>query len=146
MSVIQSQSTSGPSSISQAAALAALTGPQGFLNERAESFRARQDMVVGGLNAVPGLSCRTPEGAFYVLADCGGFAGSRASDGVSLADDRAFCRWLLDTAGVAVVPGSAFGLPGYFRLSYATGAAELREALKRIAQVCAGLHRCAPER
>lgn len=132
MAVIQSQSTSGPSSISQAAAIAALDGPQECLVERRESFRRRRDLVVERLNAVPGLTCRTPEGAFYGFVECGGLEGASTADGVILEDDRSFCRWLLETAGVAVVPGTAFGLPGHFRVSYATSEGELRRAMDRI--------------
>ncbi|WP_108659612.1 pyridoxal phosphate-dependent aminotransferase [Acuticoccus kandeliae] len=139
MSVIQSQSTSCPSSVSQAAAIAALEGPQDFLPERCESFRRRRDLVVGRLAAIPGLTCRTPEGAFYAFAGCGGLIGARTGEGRAIADDRAFCSYLLDAAGVAVVPGTAFGLPGYFRVSYATSDAVLETALTRIAEACAAL-------
>ena len=129
MAVVQSQSTSCPSSVSQAAAVAALTGPQDFLAERRHSFQARRDFVVDALNAIPGLSCRKPEGAFYTFASCAGLTS----------DDTAFARHLLDTAGVAVVPGSAFGLAPYFRISYATGMQELEEACRRITVACANL-------
>ncbi len=139
MAVIQSQSTSCPSSISQAAALAALDGPQEFLAERAESFRQRRDFVVDALNAIPGIRCRSPEGAFYTFANCGGMIGKRTPQGQVLDSDRAFCAWLLDNAHVATVPGSAFGLSPYFRISYATSKAELSEALARISAACASL-------
>jgi aspartate aminotransferase len=129
MAVVQSQSTSCPSSISQAAAVAALTGPQDLLAERRNSFQARRDFVVAALNAIPGLSCRKPEGAFYTFASCAGLTS----------DDAAFARHLLETAGVAVVPGSAFGLAPYFRISYATGMGELQEACRRIAVACGRL-------
>jgi len=129
MAVVQSQSTSCPSSISQAAALAALTGPQDLLAERRCSFQARRDFVVDALNAIPGLSCRKPEGAFYTFASCAGLTS----------DDAAFARHLLEMAGVAVVPGSAFGLAPYFRISYATAMTELKEACRRIAAACARL-------
>ena len=141
MAVVQSQSTSCPSSIGQAAAIAALDGPQGFLKERAESFRERRDLVVSRLDAVPGLSCRTPEGAFYAFAGCEGFAGAVTPGGTVLPDDRAFCAHLLEAAGVAVVPGTAFGLSGHFRVSYATSRAALDEALSRIEATCAELRR-----
>ncbi len=129
MAVVQSQSTSCPSSISQAAAVAALTGPQDLLAERRNSFQARRDFVVTALNAIPGLSCRKPEGAFYTFASCAGLTS----------DDAAFARHLLETARVAVVPGSAFGLAPYFRISYATGMGELQEACRRIAVACGRL-------
>ncbi|MBN9886930.1 pyridoxal phosphate-dependent aminotransferase [Salipiger abyssi] len=136
MSVIQSQSTSGASSISQAAAIAALDGPQGFLADRAEAFRQRRDTVVAALNAVPGLSCRSPEGAFYAFPECKGLIGRRRPEGQALRSDRDVCAWLMEAAGVAVVPGSAFGLPGHFRVSYATSTATLNAALTRIHEAC----------
>ncbi|SDF58059.1 aspartate aminotransferase [Salipiger thiooxidans] len=139
MSVIQSQSTSAACSISQAATIAALEGPQEFLAERAEAFRARRDLVVAALEAVPGLACRTPEGAFYAFAECGGVLGRQTPDGRRLESDREFCAWLMETADVAVVPGTAFGLPGYFRVSYATDVETLRTAMARIADACATL-------
>jgi aspartate aminotransferase len=144
MAVIQSQSTSCPSSVSQAAAVAALDGPQEFLAERAESFRIRRDFVVTALNAIDGISCRSPEGAFYTFANCSGIIGRRTPDGQILQDDRAFCAWLLDVAHVATVPGSAFGLSPYFRISYATSMAELTEALTRIAAACSKLRAASP--
>lgn len=139
MAVVQSQSTSCPSSISQAAALAALTGPQDFLKERTESFRRRRDMVVAALNAIDGIDCRTPEGAFYTFASCAGILGRKTPDGTVITTDRDFCRHLLEKAHVAVVPGAAFGLSPFFRISYATAESELDEALRRIAQACAAL-------
>ncbi len=139
MTVIQSQSTSAANTISQAAAIAALEGPQGFLAERAEAFRARRDLVVDALNAIPGLACRSPEGAFYAFAECGGVMGRQTPDGTRLDTDRAFCAWLMETADVAVVPGTAFGLPGHFRVSYATDTETLKTAMARIAAACATL-------
>ncbi|MAU44690.1 MAG: aspartate aminotransferase [Yangia sp.] len=139
MSVIQSQSTSAACSISQAATIAALEGPQEFLAERAEAFRARRDLVVAALEAVPGLACRTPQGAFYAFAECGGVLGRQTPDGRRLESDREFCAWLMETADVAVVPGTAFGLPGHFRVSYATDVETLRTAMARIADACATL-------
>jgi len=141
MAVVQSQSTSCPSSVSQAAAEAALTGPQELLAERRESFRRRRDLVVDALNAIPGITCRRPEGAFYTYAECGGLIGARTPDGRVIADDRGFCAWLLETAEVAVVPGAAFGVSPCFRISYATSMDELSEAMARIARACAGLAR-----
>ncbi|MEE2859651.1 MAG: pyridoxal phosphate-dependent aminotransferase [Paracoccus sp. (in: a-proteobacteria)] len=141
MAVVQSQSTSCPSSVTQAAAIAALDGPQGFLADRAASFAARRDLVVDALNAVHGITCRRPEGAFYTFASCEGLIGSTTPDGRRLDSDRDFCAWLLDTVDVAVVPGACFGLPGYFRISYATSQAELAGALGRIADACGTLRR-----
>jgi len=136
MAVVQSQATSCPSSISQAAAVAALNGPQDFLAGRTESFRRRRDLVVSGLNRIDGLDCRTPEGAFYTFSGCGGILGRRTPGGRKITTDSEFCAYLLDEANVAVVPGSAFGLSPYFRISYASAEADLREALERIATAC----------
>jgi len=136
MSVVQSQSTSNPCSISQAAAIEALTGPQKFLAERRESFRERRDLVVTGLNTIEGIECRVPEGAFYAFAGCGGLLGRRTSDGSEIVSDRDLANYLLKDAKVAVVPGSAFGLSPFFRISYATSKSELTEALRRIGEAC----------
>jgi aspartate aminotransferase len=140
MAVVQSQSTSCPSSISQAAALEALTGPQDFLKERTASFQRRRDLVVAALNAIEGLDCRVPEGAFYTFSGCAGMLGKTTPAGKRIETDTDFCAYLLEDALVAVVPGSAFGLSPFFRISYATSEAELREALERIAKACAALH------
>lgn len=139
MAVVQSQSTSCPSSVSQAAAIAALEGPQDVLRARADNFRARRDKVVAALNAMPGITCRTPEGAFYTFTNCAGVIGKTTPDGRRIGSDRDFCDWLLDSALVATVPGSAFGLSPYFRISYATSMSELDQALDRIARACASL-------
>jgi len=139
MAVVQSQSTSCPSSVTQAAAIAALDGPQDGLATRRASFAARRDLVVDALNAIPGLSCRRPEGAFYTFASCEGLLGRATPDGRTLKTDREFCAYLLDAVDVAVVPGAAFGLAGYFRISYATSREELVEALGRIARACSQL-------
>ncbi|NVP53938.1 pyridoxal phosphate-dependent aminotransferase [Mycoplana rhizolycopersici] len=139
MAVIQSQATSCPSSVSQAASVEALNGPQDFLKERQESFKRRRDLVVAALNAIPGIECRTPEGAFYTFAGCGGLMGRQTPAGKTIETDADFTDYLLEVAHVAVVPGSAFGLSPYFRISYATSEAELKEALKRIAEACAKL-------
>lgn len=133
MAVVQSQSTSCPSSVSQAAALAALSGPQDFIAERRTSFKARRDFVVSALNAIEGIDCRVPEGAFYTFASCEGMIGKQTPSGARIATDRDYAHYLLNEAHVAVVPGSAFGLSPYFRISYATSMAELEEALARIA-------------
>ncbi|MCZ0963368.1 pyridoxal phosphate-dependent aminotransferase [Paracoccus benzoatiresistens] len=139
MAVVQSQSTSCPSSVTQAAAIAALDGPQDFLAGRTASFAARRDLVVDGLNAIQGITCRKPEGAFYAFASCEGLIGCVTLQGMRLDSDRDLCAWLLEAADVAVVPGACFGLPGYFRVSYATSDDELGEALACIARACATL-------
>ena len=139
MAVVQSQSTSCPSSVTQAAAISALDGPQDLLAIRRDSFARRRDLVVDALNTIEGVECRRPEGAFYAFASCAGMIGRVTPDGFRINSDRDFCAWLLDSADVAVVPGSAFGLSPYFRISYATSEAKLTEALSRIATACATL-------
>ncbi|MCX8998355.1 pyridoxal phosphate-dependent aminotransferase [Rhizobiaceae bacterium BDR2-2] len=139
MAVVQSQSTSNPCSVSQAAAIEALTGPQDVLAGRRAAFAARRDRVVAGLNAIEGITCRTPEGAFYTFANCAGVIGRRTPQGEAIATDSDFCRYLLDAADVAVVPGSCFGVAPYFRISYAASMDSLEEALARIAKACGAL-------
>ncbi len=139
MAVVQSQVTSCPSSVSQAAAIEALTGPQDIVRERCASFQARRDFVVGALNAMPGIECRMPEGAFYTFASCAGVLGKRTARGTVLHTDTDFCDYLLQDFDVAVVPGSIFGLAPYFRISYATSMAQLEEACARILRACAAL-------
>lgn len=136
MAVVQSQVTSCPSSVSQAAAIEALTGPQDIVRERCASFQARRDVVVAALNEMPGISCRTPEGAFYTFASCAGVIGKRTAGGTTLHTDTDFCDHLLQDFDVAVVPGAIFGLAPYFRISYATSMAQLEEACARIAKAC----------
>ncbi len=131
---VQSQSTSNPCSISMAATVAALNGDQSFLMVRNAAFKVRRDLVVAGLNAVPGLHCPTPEGAFYVYPDCAGLIGRTTPDGTVLNDDTAVTGYLLDAEGVAVVQGAAFGGSPAFRISYATSDALLAEACVRIAR------------
>ncbi|WP_168197893.1 pyridoxal phosphate-dependent aminotransferase [Pseudolabrys sp. FHR47] len=138
MSIVQSQSTSCPSSISQAAAIAALDGPQDIVAQRRLAFQKRRDLVVDGLNAIRGVACIRPEGAFYVLASCEGLIGAVKPGGGTIRTDGDFCAYVMDT-DVAMVPGSCFGLAPYFRISYATSEAELTEALRRIAAACAKL-------
>ncbi|WP_029009111.1 pyridoxal phosphate-dependent aminotransferase [Azospirillum halopraeferens] len=137
--VIQSQSTSNPASISQAAAVEALNGPQDFIAERAEVFRQRRDLVVSMLNQATGISCPKPEGAFYVYPSCAGTIGKTTPDGKVIGTDEDFVTALLEAEGVAVVQGSAFGLAPHFRISYATSTEELEEACRRIQRFCAGL-------
>ena len=139
MAVVQSQSTSCPSSVSQAAAVEALNGPQEIVRQRCKSFQQRRDLVVGALNATPGITCRRPEGAFYTFASCSALIGRKAPDGTVISSDVVFAEYLLRAANVAVVPGSAFGLAPYFRISYATSTAELEEACLRITSACAQL-------
>jgi aspartate aminotransferase len=139
MRKIQSQSTSSPCSISQHAALAALNGPQDFLAANNIVFKRRRDLVVDQLNAIPGITCPLPEGAFYVYPSIAGLIGKTSAGGTLLRDDEAFASALLEETGVAVVFGAAFGLSPCFRISYATDDAALAEACTRIATFCAGL-------
>ncbi len=139
MRKIQSQSTSNPCSISQWAALEALNGPQDFLKERADAFKARRDLVVGLLNECEGIDCLTPEGAFYVYPSCKDCMGKTSKGGKKLETDSDFVTALLEEQGVAAVPGEAFGLSPHFRVSYATSTEALTEACKRIKQFCADL-------
>jgi aspartate aminotransferase len=139
MAVVQSQSTSNPCSISQAAAIEALSGPQDTVYERREAFQRRRDFVVERLNAIDGIDCRRPEGAFYTFANCAGVIGRRAPDGTLIDSDAAFCRYLLDAYDLAVVPGGCFGLAPYFRISYAASDADLREGCERLALACSAL-------
>ena len=133
------QSTTNPSSISQAAAIAALNGPQDFLAERNEVFRQRRDLMVRRLDRCEGLSCSTPEGAFYVYPSCAGAIGKTAPDGGRIRSDEDFASKLLEAEGVAVVHGAAFGLSPYFRISYATSTELLEQACDRIERFCASL-------
>ncbi len=139
MAVIQSQSTSCPSSVSQAAAVEALAGTQEIVKARALDFQARRDLVVSGLKNIDGIKCPTPEGAFYTFANCAGVLNKRTPQGALLKTDADFCDFLLEHHDVAVVPGSAFGLSPFFRISYATSAEELHTALARIAKAVATL-------
>jgi aspartate aminotransferase len=139
MAALQSQSTTNPSSISQAAAVEALNGPQDFIPRNTAVFKQRRDLVVALLNRCKGLHCPTPEGAFYVYPSCAGAVGKRTPEGKVIETDIDFCTYLLEAAGVAVVPGTAFGLTPHFRISYATSTEELTEACTRIARACAAL-------
>lgn len=136
MAKIQSQSTSNPCSIAQAAVVAALNGPQDFLIERNKAFQTRRDLVVSMLNQASGLSCPRPEGAFYVYPDCSGLIGKTTPGGKLLTNDEDVAAYFLDTEGVAVVHGAAFGLSPAFRISYATSAEVLEEACRRIQRAC----------
>ncbi len=139
MGAVQSNSTANPCSISQAAAIEALNGPQDFIPKHSLLFKERRDLVVDLLNKVPGLHCPRPEGAFYVYPSCAGLIGKRTPKGAAIADDEAFVRYLLEAEGVAVVHGSAFGLAPHFRISYATSNDVLREACARIERACRAL-------
>jgi len=135
MAKLQSQSTTNPSSISQAAAVEALNGTQDFIKIRSESFKERRDFVVKYLNNIKGLSCMKPNGAFYVFPNCKEFLGKKTK----IKTDKDFVEKLLDESLVAVVQGSAFGLDGYFRISYATSMDNLKKALERIKSFCESL-------
>jgi aspartate aminotransferase len=139
MAKIQSQSTTNPCSISQAASVEALNGPQDFIPERAMVFKQRRDLVVDLLNQAPGIRCHRPEGAFYVYPSCAGVIGRRTPDGAEIRDSEGFARYLLEREGVAVVHGAAFGLDPYLRISYATATELLEEACTRIVRACQAL-------
>ena len=139
MNTIQSQSTSHTSSISQAAAVAALDGPMDFLEPFVEAYRRRRDKVVAAMNAIDGIDCTVPDGAFYVFPGCEGLLGRRTPKGQLVKSDMDLCMYFLEEAGVALVPGGAFELPGYFRISYAASDADLGEGMKRIASASAQL-------
>ena len=136
MRKVQSQSTSNPSSISQWAAVEALNGPQDFLADRAEAFVRRRNLVVEAMNAIDGVTCPTPEGAFYVYPSIKGLIGKSTPAGVVIENDEIFATQLLETSDVAVVFGSAFGLSPNFRISYATSDELLAEACSRIQRFC----------
>jgi len=139
MATLQSQSTSNPCSISQYAALEALTGPQDFLVPFRAAFQRRRNLVVEMLNAAPGVTCPKPEGAFYVYPDISGCIGKTSAGGTLIDNDETFARALLQETGVAVVFGAAFGVSPNFRVSYASADAVLTEACTRIQTFCKGL-------
>ncbi len=139
MADVMSQTTGNPSSISQAAATAALNGGQGFLGGWRATFSRRRDLVVSALNSAPGLSCEAPQGAFYVFASCRGAIGARAPADRVISSDADFVDALLEAQGVALVPGSAFGASPYFRLSFAAADDALEEACRRIRRFCESL-------
>ena len=139
MGMLQSQSTSNPCSVSQAASVEALLGPQDFIRERAAVFKQRRDLVVRLLNEAPGIHCPKPEGAFYVYPSCAGTIGKKTPAGKVIGSDLEFANELLEAEGVAVVHGEAFGLTPHFRISYATSTEALTEACKRIHRLCASL-------
>ena len=133
---IQSQSTSNPSSVSQAAAVEALNATQKFIKVRSKEFKKRRDFVVSSLNKINGINCLTPNGAFYVFPSCKKLLGKKTK----LKTDSEFVEKLLEKANVAVVQGSAFGLQGYFRISYATSMQKLKVAMERIKSFCNNLN------
>jgi aspartate aminotransferase len=136
---MQSQSTTNPSSLGQAAAIEALTGPQDFLAERARKFRERRDLVVDMLNAAPGISCRRPKGAFNVFPHIAGVIGKRTPQGKVIATDLDFMLYLLDYAEVGVLHGAAYGMSPYIRITYSASTEILREGCNRIQRACAVL-------
>ncbi|WP_110643915.1 pyridoxal phosphate-dependent aminotransferase [Salinicola sp. CPA57] len=139
MAVMQSQTTSNPASVSQAAAVVALGQPLDDIRARNVIFAERRDLCFDALNATRGLTCRMPEGAFYLFPNCEGLLGRRTPTGETIEDDKALARYLLTAARVAVVPGSAFGLPGHFRISFASDTERLLEACRRIDEACLAL-------
>jgi aspartate aminotransferase len=139
MAKLQSQSTSNPCSIAQAAATAALNGDQSFLQERNDAFKKRRDLVVAMLNHVDGIHCPTPEGAFYVYPDVSGLIGKKTPSGLKIENDEMLIGYFLDEARVAAVHGGAFGVEPAFRVSYATSEAILTEACQRVQAACAAL-------
>ena len=136
MNKIQSQSTTSTSSISMAASVEALNGTQDFIDEHNQAFVRRRDLVVNLLNQIDGLSCLTPQGAFYVYPSCAGVIGRVTPDGQKISNDEDFMSYLLESEGIAGVHGAAFGLSPYFRLSYATSDEILKDACARIKRAC----------
>ncbi len=140
IAAVQSQSTSNPCSISQAASVAALNGPQDFIPRNNKAFKERRDLVVDMLNKAKGIHCLKPEGAFYVYPSCAGTIGRKTPQGKVIKTDEDFVTYLLEAEGVAVVQGTAFGLAPYFRISYATSTEVLKDACTRIQRACAALN------
>jgi aspartate aminotransferase len=139
MARLQAQSSLNPSSVSQAAAIAALNGPQGIVRERCAIFQARRDALVKRLRAIPGLACEPPEGAFYVYVSCAGWLGKRTAQGKTLENDADVTAWLLDTAHLALPNGAGYGLSPYFRVSFAAEQPLLDRACDRLAAAAATL-------
>ena len=137
---IQSQSTTNPSSISQAAAVEALNGKQDFIPIRAKAFQERRDFVLNSLNAIDGINCLRPDGAFYVFPNCKKLIGKKDKEGKKIENDTDFVQSLLENYGIAVVQGSAFGLEGFFRISYATSMENLEKAMNKIKEFCESLN------
>jgi len=141
MEMVQSQTTSGTSRISQWAAVTALTGPQDSLAHNLEIYRKRRTLVVEGLNSIDGVECLWPDGAFYAYPSCGAFIGGTTAEGVKLVSDKEFSMALLQEKGVTTVHGTAFGLSPHFRVSYAASEADIKEAIARIADFCGSINR-----
>jgi aspartate aminotransferase len=139
MTTIQGQSTSNPTTIAQAAAVAALEGPDEPIEAMRREFDKRREVIVGRLRAIPGVSCLDPEGAFYAFPDVSAYVGKRPKSGEPLHDDVALCDYLLDVGRIAVVPGSGFGAPGFVRLSYATSMENITKGIDRMAEALAAL-------
>ena len=139
MSLIQSQSTSNPSSISQIAAIEALNGPQGYVKTNASNFAKKRDLVIENINKIEGLECNTPEGAFYLFPKCSGLFGKTTKEGKVLNSSNDVATYLLEEANVAIVPGIAFGMDEHFRISYATSMELLQESCDRIAKAVKNL-------
>jgi aspartate aminotransferase len=139
MATLQGQATTNAAAVSQAAALAALEGPQAELEEMRLAFDARRQRMLAGLRAMPGVTCVEPRGAFYAFPDVSAFIGRQTPAGHRINDDVALCEYLLAELQVALVPGSAFFAPGFVRLSYATSLAEIDKGLERMARGLAGL-------
>jgi aspartate aminotransferase len=139
MATIQGQSTSNPTTMAQAAAIAALEGPEEPLEVMRREFDRRREVIVGRLRAIPGVSCLDPEGAFYAFPDVSAYVGKRPKNGEPLEDDVALCDYLLDIGRIAVVPGSGFGAPGFVRLSYATSMEAITKGLDRMGEALASL-------
>ncbi len=139
MNIVQGQSSSHPSSVTQAAAVVALDGPMDFLGPFVEAYRRRRDLVIEALKRIEGIVCTVPDGAFYVFPGCAPLLGRHTAGGKLIATDTDLCMYFLEEAGVSLVPGTAFELPGHFRISYAASDAELEEGMKRIASACRAL-------
>jgi aspartate aminotransferase len=140
---VQGQSVSHTSSITQVAAVAALDGPMDFLPPFVAAYRRRRDLVVAAMRGIEGVECMVPDGAFYVFPKCEALLGRRTPQGKVIATDVDLCMYFLEEAGVALVPGSAFELPGHFRISYAASDAALEEGMRRLSDACARLARAA---
>jgi len=139
INLVQGQSVSHTSSISQAAAVTALDGPMDFLPPFIEAYRRRRDLVVKAMREIPGVKVMVPDGAFYVFPNCEGLLGRKSPSGKTIATDLDLCMYFLEDAGVATVPGAAFELPGHFRISYAASDATLTEGMKRLQDACSRL-------
>jgi aspartate aminotransferase len=139
MARLQAQSSLNPSSVSQAAAVAALNGPQDIVRERCAIFQARRDALVKRLQSIPGLACEPPEGAFYVYVSCAGWLGKRTAQGKTIENDGDVTAWLLDTAHLALPNGAGYGLSPYFRVSFAAEQSLLERACDRLAAAAATL-------